>query len=280
LRPKVGLGSFAYRYAIGIKNFWPEEPMDAIGFMEAAYRLGYDGVQLCENLCYAELRDEELEAIAREAKRMGLFVELGLSGLTDKNLARHLEIASITGAPMIRVVVGENEASEAVKTIRTALPQLRKKNIILGLENHFDLSIDELVHVVEEIDEAHVGLIFDTTNGLGFLEKPEDSIAKAQPYLVSLHIKDYIIRKVEAGYFITGTVLGEGALDVPAILQAALAAPGLRSLTLEMTIKRDEGKDPQEIVEWEEMAIRKSSAKLQEIVDKFTANEAKENFDD
>ena len=280
MRPKVGLGSFAYRYAIGFNNFWPEEPMNAIGFMKAAYRLSYEGVQLCENLCYSELPDGELRAIAQEAKRLGLFVELGLSGLKGENLERHLEIASITESPMIRVVVGENEASEAVRTIRAALPQLRKKNIILGLENHFDLSMDELVHVVEEIDDAHVGLIFDTTNGLGFLEKPEDSIAKAQPYLVSLHIKDYIIRKVEAGYFITGTVLGEGALDVPAILQAALAAPGLRSLTLEMTIKRNEGKDPREIVEWEEMAIRKSTAKLQEIVDKFTANEAKENFND
>ena len=244
MRPKVGLGSFAYRYAIGFNNFWPEEPMNAIGFMKAAYRLSYEGVQLCENLCYSELPDGELRAIAQEAKRLGLFVELGLSGLKGENLERHLEIASITESPMIRVVVGENEASEAVRTIRAALPQLRKKNIILGLENHFD------------------------------------PIAKAQPYLVSLHIKDYIIRKVEAGYFITGTVLGEGALDVPAILQAALAAPGLRSLTLEMTIKRNEGKDPREIVEWEEMAIRKSTAKLQEIVDKFTANEAKENFND
>lgn len=258
MQPRVGIGSFAYRYAIGFRGFHPGKPMSIADFLETAAQGGWEGVQLCENLGYADLSDADLAVAAAQAKRLQLAVEIGLNGLTDKNLARHLEVAEIFGSDLIRVVVGETGAGESLKILSSALQRLHSQRIRLGLENHFDLTMDQLVGIVRQLGSEQVGLIFDTTNGLGFLKKPEEDMVKAQPYLVSMHIKDYTIRKVEAGYFVTGAVLGKGVLDVPAVLRCAAGAPNLRSIILEMTVKRDETAPVDAVIHWEQAAVLES----------------------
>jgi sugar phosphate isomerase/epimerase len=258
LQPTVGIGSFAYRYAVGFPGFNPGNPMSLAAFLETAAHGGWERVQLCENLRYADLSDADLAVAAAQAKRLQLAVEIGLNGLTDKNLARHLEVAEIFGSDLIRVVVGETGVDESLKILRSALPRLHLQRIRLGLENHFDLTMDQLVGLVRHLGSEQVGIIFDTTNGLGFLNKPEEDMVKAQPYLVSMHIKDYTIRKVEAGYFVTGAVLGKGMLDVPAVLRCAAGAPNLRSIILEMTVKRNETAPVDAVIHREQAAVLES----------------------
>jgi sugar phosphate isomerase/epimerase len=256
--PRIGIGSFAYRYAIGFKDFYPDKPMSVADFLAGAARDGWAGVQLCDNLGYANLSNSELAVVAAQAKRLQLFVEIGLNGLSEQSLGRHLDIAERFGSELLRVVVGEATAEETLRILRAALPRLRLQGITVGLENHFDLRMEQLLGIVEQIGDEHVGIIFDTTNGLGFLEKPQEEIEKAQSYLVSMHIKDYTIRKVEAGYFVTGTVLGKGLLDVPAVLRCAAGAPNLRSLILEMTLKRDETAPVDAVIRHEQVAVLES----------------------
>ena len=258
MRPRLGIGSFAYRYAIGFRGFDPGKPMSLAGFLETAAHDGWEGVQLCENLGYADLSDADLAAAAAQAKRLQLAVEIGLNGLTGQNLGRHLEVAEIFGSDLIRVVVGETGVGESLKILRSALPRLRSQGIRLGLENHFDLTMNQLVDIVRQLGSEQAGLVFDTTNGLGFLARPEEDIVKAQPYLVSMHIKDYTIRKVEAGYFVTGAVLGKGMLDVPAVLRCAAGAPNLRSIVLEMTVRRDEAAPVDAVIHREQAAVLES----------------------
>ena len=81
MQPKLAIGSFAYRYAIGFKGFDPGKPMSIADFLEAAARDGWEGVQLCENLGYANRSDAELAVVAAQARRLQLFVEIGLNGL-------------------------------------------------------------------------------------------------------------------------------------------------------------------------------------------------------
>ena len=181
-----------------------------------------------------------------------------MNGLTEQNLGRHLDIAQMFGSDLVRVVVGETVVEECLKILRSVLQRLRSQNITVGLENHFDLTTDQLIGIVRELDDERVGLIFDTTNGLGFVERPEEAILKAQPYLVSMHVKDYTIRKVEAGYLVTGAVLGKGMLDIAAVLCCAAGAPNLRSIILEMTVKRDEAAAAEAVIAWEHAAVLES----------------------
>jgi sugar phosphate isomerase/epimerase len=258
VQPRVGIGSYAYRYAIGFRGFNPGKPMSIADFLETAAHGGWEGVQLCENLGYADLSDADLAVAAAQARRLQLFVEIGLNGLTDRKLGRHLDVAEMFGSDLIRVVVGETGVEESLRILRSALPRVRSQRTRLGLENHFDLTMDQLVGIVRQLGDEQVGIIFDTTNGLGFLEKPEEDMVKAQPYLVSMHIKDYTIRKVEAGYFVTGAVLGKGTLDVPAVLRCAAGAPNLGSIILEMTVKRDETAPVDAVIHREQAAVLES----------------------
>jgi sugar phosphate isomerase/epimerase len=250
--------------------------MTARDFLLSAKELGFSGVQLCENLRYSQLSDTELRELKRLAGELGLFIEVGFSGITQAGLARHLDIAAVLGARFVRIVLGsggvlpERHANElrtrAVSVIRAALPRCRDADIVIGIENHFDLSTDMLVSIAEELADERVGLIFDTTNALGFTEKPQETLVKLRPYLCSIHLKDYIVKKVEAGYFVTGTVLGEGLLDLGGILSQAVQSKPDLSVILELTIRREDNMAAEMVLELERENIRRSVGNLGKII--------------
>ena len=59
---------------------------------------------------------------------------------------------------LIRAVVGETGVEETPTILRSALPRLRSQGITLGLENHFDLTMDQLLGIVGQLgDERAAG---------------------------------------------------------------------------------------------------------------------------
>jgi sugar phosphate isomerase/epimerase len=277
---RVGLGSFAYRYAIGFGDVQPPHPMSVLDFVDAAHRLGFEGVQLCENLDYASLGKAELLAVKERADELGLFIEVGMRDATVANLKHHLEIAELLSARLLRVVLGQNRpfpeeapeklVMESIENLRAVLPIAKRIGVSIGIENHFDLPSADLVRIVRALNDPGVGMILDTTNGLGFMERPEETLEALKPYLLSLHLKDYVISKVEAGYFVTGATLGAGRLNTAAVLGQAIAANPNLSLIIELTIRRQEKQALQETLRSEEQAIKDSLEYLQSLMPQFT----------
>ena len=270
----IGIGSYAFRYNVGITGFRPEKPLDTTGFIEAAVDLGLKRVLLCENLGIDDLTDGQLAETAALLKQNNLISEIGMRDITAENLRRHIRICSLLGSNFIRVVCGnpepypssepENLKSQALGAIRAVLPDLQEQGIFLGIENHFDLPTDDLVEIADTIDDPHVGLILDTTNGLGFIERVDETAAKVSHRLLSVHLKDYRIRKGEAGYQIEGTVLGEGILDYERLLRELLEGNSEISIILELTIARPPALCPEEAAAREMEQIRRSVGKLKE----------------
>ena len=275
--PQIGIGSFAFRYAIGRGEFQPPNPMTAMDFLSEAHELGFGGVQLCENLGYSSLSDDELLAIKSKADRLGLFIEIGMRYLTPENLSRHLEIAKLMSSGFLRMVLGPQQTSPAAdpealraksaRILLDALPQLRKQGVTVGIENNFDLTSDQLVRLVEDIDDKHVGLILDTTNCLGFTERPQETLEIFQPHVLSVHLKDYAVYRVEAGFIMTGTTLGEGWLDIDTLLKSILESSKVQSIIMEMCMRRNEQHTVEETLVWEREAIEKSANFLQKMFD-------------
>jgi len=56
-------------------------------------------------------------------------------------------------------------------------------------------------------------------NNMILLEYPMDTVVALAPRASQLHIKDVMIERAPIGYHITGRPLGEGILDIPAILR-------------------------------------------------------------
>ena len=279
IRPRLGIGSFAYRYHIGTDSFRPENPMSAMGFLREAHALGYEGVQLCENLRYAALGREGLLDIRQAAGELGLFLEIGMRTLTEENLERHLEIAEILSSKFLRIVLGNNAVSPAgdpeklaktaVAILKNAVSRLEKGGLTIGLENHFDLPTPLLAGIVQAVDSPRVGMVFDTTNALGFVETPERTLELIGTRLLSVHIKDYRFQKTEAGYLMSGTILGEGSLDAEGLLRSIVRINPAASIILEMTIRREDSQTAPEVLRWEKDAIEKSTKRLKSILDKI-----------
>jgi sugar phosphate isomerase/epimerase len=279
---RTALGSYAYRYAVGFDGFTPDGPMDSAAFLRAAHELGFAGVQLCENLHFDGLSDADLDDLKRLAHELGLFVEVGMKEMNASSLRRHIDLATRLGSRLVRVVLGDDyswqradtDRERAIAVLRDALPICHARDLTIGLENRFDLYSTDLVRIVETIADDRLKLILDTTNGIGFVEHPATTLAIFGPHLISLHVKDVILCKVESQYRMQGTVLGEGWLDVPTLVAEAVAANPELSIVLEMTIGRQPEQSAAETVAWEQSAIEHSTQVLQSILHDLGAGPA------
>ena len=277
--PRVGIGSFAFRYAIGRGEFQPPNPMTAMDFLSEAHQLGFGGVQLCENLGFSTLSDDDLLAVKSKADRLGLFIEVGMRHLTRENLFRHLDMAELLSSRFLRMVIGKQQPfpeadpetlrTEATRILTEALPRLKEQDVTVGIENNFDLISERLVMIVKDINDEHVGMILDTTNCLGFTERPQETLQVFQPHILSVHIKDYVIHKVEAGFVMTGAPLGEGWLDIESFLKAILEFNEVHSIIMEMCMRREDQHTVEETLAWEREAIEKSASFLQKTLERI-----------
>lgn len=244
----------------------PVKPLDIHGFLKHAKDLGFQGVQLCENLGIARMDEESLRTVNRDAVALGLSVEVGMNGADRENLYHHLKIAENLSANLVRVVLGgksckrKEEAEQAqlyyLGILREVLPAFRDSGITIGIENHFDLPTRALREMVEAVNDPAVTLILDTTNCIHFMERPEEALELCRGRIGEVHLKDYKAQKIEAGHLFSGTVLGEGELDVRRFLECC------DRIVLEMTIRRSRQQSAKEVISWEEDSVKRSAKNL------------------
>jgi sugar phosphate isomerase/epimerase len=278
-QPRLGIGSYAFRYNIGFKEFEPPHGMGHIEFLETAKKLGVGGVQFCDNLSIIGNNSSLVTDIRDFMSRNDMFVEIGMRDISKENVLKNIVIAEDIGAKFIRIVLGtakpspetdsSNLKTRALEVLKGIVPVLEEKKMEVGIENHFDLPAQDLVEIIEQVGSDRVGFVFDTTNGTGFLEKPEQSLDLFLPHIKSIHIKDYIVQKAEAGYLIKGCVMGQGLLDYKAILSKALCRFPDASIIVEMIILRDSAMSAKQTVDWEIDQVEQSVEVLKEFLHEF-----------
>lgn len=229
---RLGLGSFGVAWNVGVPGY-PQvlHPLDALGFLHYAYELGVKVVQFGDNLPLHNLSDSHLEALRSYARTSGLTLEMGTRGLLAPDFDRYIALAAFFDAPLLRVVVDradhQPDAAEIVALVRQRLPALSAAGVTLGIENHDRFKAATLAAIIEEIAHPLVGVCLDTVNSFGSLEGPAVVVAHLARYVVSLHVKEFVIRRVDhnMGFVITGAPAGQGMLDVPWLLDQ-LYTPG------------------------------------------------------
>jgi sugar phosphate isomerase/epimerase len=261
---RLGIGSFAYRYHVGIAACMPPIPMTPIDFINAVAQLGLKRIQLCENLKYADYSKSVITAMGNRARDLGLIVELGMNGLTRDNLYKHIDLAYAFDSKFIRIVIGNLDCNEAhaikiaAENLRSILNECRTAGIQIGLENHFDLKTEQIVNILEEVGDPLVGGVFDSTNAINFLERPLETLSLLLPYIKSVHLKDFRMIKTEAGIELAGQILGQGILNTKSILKEVISKNPKASIILELTIRRRAGLSIEEILQEETVQIMQS----------------------
>jgi len=204
---KIGCAAYSYR------DYLKDGRMKYEDFIEEAYRIGLDGIEL--TLYWLPSKDR---SYLRELKRLALFHGLPISGAgistnfcspepSERNKAieavkEGLEIANELGAPCLRVFGGyvpegysEDEAIEwVVSSINSCIDYAKDKGIVLAMENHGGITAraDTVIKIVKEINSPWFRINLDLGN---YLESTYEDIEKTVPYSVHIHAKVSIAKK-------------------------------------------------------------------------------------
>lgn len=236
---RLGLGSFAYAWSIGVGDRRPSDPMTALGLVEEAARLGVRVVQIGDNLPLHTLSPASLDALRERAVALGVAIQVGARGSDPELLRCYLDLATRFSSPIVRTVIDtatHHPSLDEVYTLwRPLLPKFGERGVILAVENHDRFRARDLAHLMHRLDSPWVGICLDTVNSFGALEGPEVAAPALAPWTVNLHLKDFSIARANhnMGFVLHGCPMGQGLLDAPWLLR----------------LLRAHGRDPDAIIE-------------------------------
>lgn len=236
---KIGLGSYAFRWSIGIKDQQPAKPMTAMDVLEVAHRHGLALVQYADNLPLDTLTAEEHLALKARADSYGMALELGTQSFDAKELARYIPIGERIGSKILRVALDAEDAlipvSELAAQIRELLPDGKKAGLRFAIENHFNYPSSRMVALLDTVSDDALGVCLDVANSICAGEWPMTTVRMLAPYAINLHLKDYQITPdpYGVGFRIHGTPLGEGRAEIEEILACLSHCPAEMSCILE-----------------------------------------------
>jgi sugar phosphate isomerase/epimerase len=244
---KLGIAMTSFMMAL--------QPKDAYQSLELCHSLGAAGVQLFA-------LNGDLPKLKARAEELGMFLEVMVPLPKDSPqdllaFEKILQDAKAVGATCVRAAslptrryetfATFSEYAEWVKrsdrALDAAVPLLEKYRIRLGLENHKDRTVDELVAVLKRYSSPYLGSCLDFGNNIALLDDPMDVVQKLAPYVVTTHMKDVGVEPYSEGFLLSELPLGEGFLDLSSIVSLIRAASPNVHFMLEM-ITRDPLKVP------------------------------------
>lgn len=222
---RLGISSFTYTWAIGVPGYAsPHKPLDALGLLDRAERLGVRVVQIADNLPLDTLSSGERQALRARAQSANINIEVGTRGITPDHLLAYLELAQYFASPILRVVIDtadhRPDADEIVDILGRTVPAFESANVWLAIENHDRFKVADLAEIIRRVGSCRVGICLDTVNSFGALEGPDIVISTLGPLTVNLHVKDFAVVRAghKMGFLVEGRPAGQGQLDVPRVL--------------------------------------------------------------
>ena len=227
---KIGCSTYSYR------QLYADGRMNVYAFLDKAYELGLDGVELLTGMFPTEKAD--LINIKRRAMELGLQISAVTIGCPAADASKHeagmidskkwVDIAHFLGAPAVRVDTGgmpqgmelDQAFENAINYFKELSAYSGEFGISLGMENHSAISNtgEKVVRVVQGVGSKWFGLTPDFGNFQGRgQEEGYKSIEMAAPYAVFVHAKLYDIG-FEIGCSCSPRCLAEKNMDFERIM--------------------------------------------------------------
>jgi len=258
--PSTRLGIVCHSYSVdrsvSSSGAGPGRFSDPLVFLDHCLALGAGGIQVGIGI----RAPEYTAALRKKAEEHGAFVEGQTRLPRDKADAERFEAelrtARDSGAPVLRIAAGERRyeqhadlrsfedfAARTWASLCIAAPVAARCGVRLAIENHKDFRVDELLDMLRRLSSEHVGVCVDTNNSIALLEDPMAVVEALAPWAQAVHLKDLVLGPCQEGFLLGEAPLGEGILDIQAVVRVLRRArPGLR-FAIEM-ITRDPLKIP------------------------------------
>jgi 3-oxoisoapionate decarboxylase len=222
-------------------------PRTPLEYLQYAYERGAGGAQL---LLPPSPEPDLLKKIRERAEQFGMYLEVSLP-LPKDDVSAFEQIAKAAqeaGASCLRSVCLSGRRYETFSTLdewkvfvaqsrarlSSAVKILEKLRFPLGLENHKDWTIEEMVPLLKEYSSEYLGACPDWGNNLSLLDDPMEVIEALAPFSINSHIKDMAVEEYAGGFYLAEVPLGQGMLPLKRMLDTILKARPRTKFSLDM----------------------------------------------
>ena len=239
-------------------KFW-ERQMNTLELIDYASSIGLDGLQLGDAV-FESHDPGYLKEVRAHADSKKMFLEYNFSlDIGNKkigkefDLTKNIEISSILGADIAKVgldlvrprpVMGtrfipevKSQLEKAIRLLKAGLPLLREKGIYLAIENHCDTYSEEILWVLDQLNDSHVGACIDTSNAMYVMEDPLVALNNLAPRAFTNHFRDDIILGRPWGFEYTGVAVGEGDVNMNLVYNIIRKKSSMRRIIIETAMK-------------------------------------------
>lgn len=226
---RVGLNPYGLAYTIGLVGARTlranPAPMAMPSFITLALEAGAKCIEL-DGRWVTPRTDAELARVGAELRASNVTVICSdwLTHVSGETLDRPIECASAIGASLLRLhltpVLEGGRASwgdrwpamldHARRTLAAAASSALRVSLPLAIENHQDLTSEELIAITDELEG--VGIVLDAGNPFAVGEDPLAFVARAGSRIRHVHLKDYVAQFTPEGYRLVRCAIGDGCV--------------------------------------------------------------------
>jgi 3-oxoisoapionate decarboxylase len=242
---RVGLNPYGLSYTVGLHQTASPRaapaPLGLSGFVDLAREMSARCIEL-DGRWLAPMTDLDLAQVGDSLRRSGMTVVCSgwLLQQPGETLAGAIRCSSGIGASLLRlhltpVLEGartglgarwEQMVAHARATLNVEARRAADAGIPLAIENHQDLTSEELIAIADEAGE-NVGLVLDTGNPFAVGEDPLAFVRRAVHRIRHVHLKDYVAQFTPEGYRLVRCAVGDGCVpleEIAAALPSGLTA--------------------------------------------------------
>jgi sugar phosphate isomerase/epimerase len=230
-------------------------PRNALDYLEKARLAGAAGVQSS----LASFDPAYLKQVHDYLERHGMYLEIATRLPADDSpeFESILKAAKECGAECIRTVCLSGRryenfntldewnafAADSKQKLTRAVRIAERVQFPIGLENHKDWIIEEMVPLLKSYSSAYLGACIDFGNNLALLDLPEELVEALAPFVINTHIKDMAVQEYADGFLMSEVALGSGIVDLPRCVAAVRKVMPKARFSLDM-LTRDPLKIP------------------------------------
>ena len=206
-------------------------PRTALEFLDLAHSVGAGGVQAT----LASFDPEYLKKVRQKAEDLNMYLEVlvALPGPDTSEFDKTLGAAREAGALCIRSVCLIGRRYETFPTLEAwntfvaeskaklarAVPIAERHRMPVGIENHKDWTVEEMVPLLKSYSSQYLGACIDFGNNLSLLDDPMELVEGLAPFVINTHIKDMAVEESADGFLMSEVPLGDGILDLKRMVE-------------------------------------------------------------
>lgn len=221
-RFQVGLAAYSLRNHFAFMKGKPNKAapanatIDMVDFLDYCVAQNVDAAELTSYFFPPDADDDYFLNLKREAFVRGVTISgtaigndftVGKGEKLDRQIVdaiRWIDHAATLGAPHIRFFAGTaaqlakdpNRIDEACQAINVCAEHAARKGIFLGVENHGNLTADQVLAIMSRVDNEWVGVNLDTGNF--FSDDPYGDLKRCVNFAVNVQVKMFMTSPGEA----------------------------------------------------------------------------------